>query len=114
MKDQAKRSPALTCSAAKSSFFVNWKGDLTPCPLFVVPVTKPLEIGFKEAWDALRDKALAITISDKCKSCDKRIFCPVCPPRLYLETGSFEEHSEYLCELAKGKENFVRRFYYIN
>ena len=110
LKESVKNIPALACSAAKNSFFVNWKGELTPCPLFSTPITKPLEIGFEVAWDMLKNKVREIKVPVKCRNCDERVFCPVCPPRLYLETGSFEKHSDYLCELAKSKEKFVYKF----
>lgn len=109
IKAQFKDLPVMACSAARTSFFINWKGQLTPCPLFEIPYTNPLRVGFKNAWDGLREKITEIPAAKKCQACEKRAFCPVCPPRLYLETGRFDQHSEYLCALADIKEKFVNK-----
>ncbi|MDD4715820.1 MAG: radical SAM protein [Oscillospiraceae bacterium] len=113
-KDWIKNLPPMSCTAGRCAFFINWEGKLTPCPLFVAPYTDPLSCGFPEAWRLLREKINEIPAPVKCKTCDKRVFCPVCPPRLYLETGKFNETSEYLCLIAKTKEQTATRYQYGN
>lgn len=106
-KLENKNLPAMFCTAGKSAFFVNWQGRLLPCALFTEPFTEPLVEGFVNAWRGLGRKIMTIPSPNWCKECSLRVFCPVCPPRLQLETGSFEGHSEYICSLAKQKAKMV-------
>lgn len=108
-RDWIRQLPAMNCTAGRCSFFVNWQGQMTPCPLFVDPHTEPFVHGFQAAWNQLREAIDAIPAPEKCKSCETRAYCPVCPPRLYLETGSFDQHAEYLCQLANVKERVVKK-----
>lgn len=112
LRNSQKNIPPMFCSAGKSSFFINWKGEMVPCPLLEKPFTKPLETGYKKAWDILRVEIEKIPGNNECKHCDSRIFCPVCPGRLYLETGKYDGHSDYVCRLAKEKEKLFKLFNY--
>jgi len=103
LRKHYKELPPMFCSAGRSSFFINWRGELVPCPLFNEPYGEPLKSGFKNAWEELREEVKKIPGLDECKSCEYRIFCPVCPGKLYLETGKFDGHSDYMCGLAKEK-----------
>ncbi len=85
-----KNMPAMACLAAKCSFFVDWEGHMSPCPLFSELFEEPLKIGYLEAWEGIRKKVEGIPLAEKCRSCDLRAFCPVCPPRLFLETGRYD------------------------
>lgn len=99
--------PAMFCSAGKSAFFVNWQGRLLPCPLFSQPFSQPLLDGFLNSWNIIKQKVKEIPSPKLCSHCDIRMFCPVCPPRLYLETGSFDGQSEYICSLARKKMEVI-------
>lgn len=112
IKKSLRNLPAMSCSAGKSSFFINWKGDLVPCALFDTLHTKPLITGFKTAWDELREKTKDIPGVNECSECDSRAFCPVCPGRLYLETGKFDSLSDYVCRLAKEKGKIIQKLYH--
>jgi len=107
MKRRHGDLPAMTCLAAKCGFFITWQGHLTPCALFTTPYTEPLKTGLDEAWSSLKDKLPEISKPEKCRSCDKIAFCSACPPRLKLETGRFDLHSEYLCKVAQRKEEYL-------
>lgn len=109
LKEQYRDLPPMFCGAGKSGFFINWRGQLVPCPLFEKPYTEPLLWGYGRAWDMLREEIKNIPGPAKCKDCDLRAFCPVCPGRLYLETGRFDELSKYVCQLAQKKEEFVKK-----
>ena len=111
LKKQYRDLPAMSCMAAKCSYSINWKGFMTPCTLFDNPCTEPLKEGFEAAWQRLGGLSDEIPSCEQCRSCERRAFCPVCPPRLYLETGSFDKASDYLCEIARKKEAFVHQIY---
>ncbi|HHU05319.1 MAG TPA: radical SAM protein [Clostridiales bacterium] len=107
LSERQKGAPLMSCSAARTSFFVNWKGHLTPCPLLEKPFTEPLKTGYEAAWNELRRLIAGIPEADKCVNCENRGFCAVCPAKLYLETGRFDLHSEYLCKIAEVKRLFA-------
>ena len=107
LKDRYKDLPLMSCSAARTSFFINWKGHFTPCPLFEKPFTEPLKIGYREAWKQLGESINQIPESSKCRSCEKRLWCAACPAKLYLETGKFDSPAEYLCKIADVKKQFA-------
>jgi len=111
-KELAERGidwPLMSCTGARTSFFVNWQGHLTPCPLFEKPYTEPLKTGFSAAWTELKKLIAGIPEAKKCRTCEKRGFCAVCPPKLYLETGRYDSPAEYLCQVADAKKLFVSK-----
>jgi radical SAM protein with 4Fe4S-binding SPASM domain len=104
MEENYRRLPPMFCSAGKSSFFIGWKGDMIPCPLFTGSWPQPLETGFSKAWEEVRQETGSIPGAEECRDCSSRVFCPVCPPRLKLETGSYKGRSDYICSLARQRE----------
>jgi len=107
ISERQRGLPLMSCSAARTSFFVNWKGRLTPCPLFEKPFTEPLKTGFEAAWKELRKLTAGIPEAGECLNCENRGFCAACPAKLYLETGSFDSPAEYLCRIAEAKRRFA-------
>jgi len=104
LEENYRRLPPMFCSAGKSSFFIGWKGNMVPCPLFTGRWPQPLETGFSEAWERVRQETAGIPGPEECRDCSSRVFCPACPPRLKLETGSYKGHSDYICSLARERE----------
>lgn len=91
----------FSCGAARSACWITWQGHMTPCTMLEVPYTLPLEQGFLAAWEELGEKCSRILMSPTCSHCDKRAVCTVCPAACYAETGSFEKHSPYHCEMTE-------------
>ncbi len=104
LEENYRRLPPMFCSAGKSSFFVGWKGNMVPCPLFTGSWPQPLETGFSDAWEKVKQETAGIPGAEECRDCSSRVFCPVCPPRLKLETGSYKGVSDYICSLARERE----------
>jgi radical SAM protein with 4Fe4S-binding SPASM domain len=108
LEENYRNLPPMFCSAGKSSFFIDWKGKMVPCALFSGSCPKPLVTGFKDAWERLKEETGRIPGAEECRDCRYRAFCPVCPPRLRLETGRFDGHSDYICSLARERERLYR------
>ncbi|WP_242871543.1 radical SAM protein [Dehalobacter sp. TeCB1] len=92
----------ITCLAAKSMYWITWDGKMLPCGSFVCPYTMPFEEGFQPAWDRLPGLFEDISLPQECLKCelaDGR--CANCPAILQTETGSFDQISEYICEVSK-------------
>lgn len=96
------------CLAGKCAFAVNPFGEMNVCLDLPFPSAKPLEVGFKSAWEEIqRFVDNAPPLSPICQTCDDRFFCNRCPAWSYLETGTLTEPVKYLCEIAKER----RRIY---
>lgn len=91
----------FTCGASNSTCWITWRGHMTPCGMMTNPHTLPLEQGFIEAWTALKAQCDAILMSPRCRRCDKRNVCIVCPAANLAETGSFAQASPYHCEMTE-------------
>jgi radical SAM protein with 4Fe4S-binding SPASM domain len=91
----------LTCLAAKSAYWISWDGRMLPCATFDTLATEPLKEGFKEAWDRMPSLFKDIKHPQKCVTCEYFLNCPNCPAYFHVETGSFDTVSDYICELAR-------------
>lgn len=91
----------MRCRAGRSSFWVNWEGNMTACgmlefPLKVEPFRKP----FRECWMELTDRVRCTPVLKGCANCDKRELCNPCVAMIYGETGTVDEKAPYMCRLA--------------
>lgn len=99
----------FTCGAANNSCWITWQGRMTPCAMLENPYVLPFEHGFMTAWEQLKRQCDQVLMSPKCSHCDKRDVCTVCPAACYAETGSFEKHSPYHCQMTEYTLNEMRR-----
>ncbi len=103
-EEDCPREPAepMGCRAGKSSFWVNWKGEMSPCGMMDLPASKPFEEGLGPAWEKVRDFAGAVRMPSKCTSCENRGACMVCGAAVYTETGGFTDREPaYLCRFTE-------------
>lgn len=100
----------LPCRAGLSSFWVNWKGIMTPCIFMDKPGIPVFEKGFKESWEFVKAERDKIFMPSECTKCSKRAFCTVCGACAYTETGAFDRKPEYMCELTKEKLRLMSEY----
>ena len=91
------------CRAGRSSFWINWKGEMTPCGMLEAFRQDPLETGFDECWKRIKSNIDNCTALSGCVSCEKRDICKVCPAIAYSEMGDFCKKPEYLCEYTESR-----------
>lgn len=91
----------LSCRAGKSSFWINWQGNITPCVFLDNIYMNVFENGFIKSWKYIVEESKNIFLSSDCKLCDKREVCQVCAAAAYCETGSVSKKPEYLCKLTE-------------
>ena len=101
----------VRCRAGSSSFWMTWDGRMTPCGMLTTPVANPLEIGFEQAWNHIREATAQIRTPVKCVSCDYRKICGACAAVYYTETGSFEKVPEYVCRRAQEIVRITQKVY---
>ena len=91
----------IRCRAGSTSFWVTWDGRMLPCGMLPHAGVKPLEIGFDQAWQEVRDWTKQIRMPEKCQSCNHKQMCAVCAAVTVTETGAFDEVPEYVCRQTR-------------
>ncbi|PYG89483.1 MoaA/NifB/PqqE/SkfB family radical SAM enzyme [Ruminiclostridium sufflavum DSM 19573] len=100
-EDKAGEGSAFSCQAGKTAFWITWDGRMVPCGLLNEPAAVPLQVGFSNAWQKLREGCTLVPKCKACSKCDVRSECMACPGRLMSETGCFTRPAQYLCEAAR-------------
>lgn len=88
----------VMCRAGRSSFMINWQGNMQPCSMVSVPSLNVFEYGFWNSWQNMTKIIDKIRFGNACASCKKRKFCQVCMGSTISETGRIEGTPQYLCE----------------
>lgn len=91
----------VSCRAGRSSFWLTWDGRMLPCGMMPGPESRPLEVGFGEAWAQLRQATADIRLPGACSGCPKRKICTVCAAVCVAETGAFDGKPEYVCRMTE-------------
>lgn len=91
----------LKCRAGKSTFWINWKGEMTPCGMMNSPVAYPFEEGLLSAWHKIIEDTAKLRMPKKCTNCEKKFACTVCGASVVTETGDFEKAPKYICKMTE-------------
>lgn len=104
-----------TCTAGISRFRINPKGDVNPCELIPgyrfgnVYINSLEEIMCGEARKNFIDMFSDILEEHICNDCVYRKECNFCPALFLQENGSFQEPSDYLCQITKQKHLILKK-----
>lgn len=99
------RKTGIGCFGSKNNFWLNWKGEMSPCTMMTMEGNNVLEHGFASCWEKTGVFGANIQNPEKCTGCSLRPLCNICSAASFAETGSFSESSDYLCEMT---EEFLR------
>lgn len=93
------------CYAGKAAFLISPYGKMNTCIDLTQPAAKPLEIGFRTAWEQVQHFVDSAPPPDSvCLACEMRSYCPRCPAWSCLETGTLTKPVPYLCEIARARK----------
>ena len=94
----------LQCAAGRSTFTIDWKGDLLACNHLDMLREHPLEVGFQEAWKRINRKANEWPMVPECCGCPYENVCHNCAAQIlrYGEAGKLP------AELCEQTMNLVR------
>ncbi|MFH1112692.1 MAG: radical SAM protein [Pseudomonadota bacterium] len=93
------------CHAGKSAFVIDPAGAMNACLVLPQPAARPLENGFGEAWDQVRQYVdSAAPPAPGCRACNVLEYCGRCPAWAMMETGTLTEPVPYLCEIARARK----------
>lgn len=91
----------MRCRAGRSTFWVNWEGNMTACGMLDFPLrVQPFETPFRDCWMELTDRVRSTPVLKGCAGCSKRKVCNPCVAMIYGETGTVDQKAPYLCQLA--------------
>ena len=69
----------MPCGAGRSSFTLEWDGNMVPCSSIRHIQAKPLEVGFQAAWDFVRQLCSQWPQVPECMDCPYKSVCTKCP-----------------------------------
>jgi len=98
---QIKANAAYKCNGGTAGFSVTHDGFIRVCEITRDPIFDIKEMGFKEAYRRLKEEIAATPKCEECETCPDKKRCAPCPPRHFMETGSYEKKADYLCEFIR-------------
>lgn len=91
----------VKCRAGRSSFTINWQGQLRSCVMLTIPSIDVFEEGFQNAWNYIVEETDRIELSSKCSQCTLRNVCQTCAACAVAETGAYDGVPEYMCKYTE-------------
>ena len=99
--EEARNKTAFKCQAGLARFSVSHDGFIRLCEITRDSMFDLKEIPFIEAFKMLAEAAAAIPDCTECIDCPDKEKCSPCPPRHFIETGSYLKKAEYVCAYTK-------------
>lgn len=69
----------IPCASGTSTFHLNWKGEMNPCPLFSNIAVSVQKVGFATAWNYIKEMMTGFTELKECSVCEYKDICKTCP-----------------------------------
>ena len=101
-------SKRINCRAGLSTFWVTWKGEMTPCGMMASPAVPITDFG--EAWKKICEEREKIFLPKECSTCSLRSKCDMCAAVSLAETGKSDEVPPYACKKAHEFEKLCEEF----
>lgn len=100
--DWGSDSEFMRCRAGRSSFWINWEGNMTACGMLDFPlVTQPFREPFLDCWNRVTDAVRSTPVLHECAGCAMRKVCNPCVASVQAETGTVERRAPYLCRMSE-------------
>ncbi|MCD8020213.1 MAG: radical SAM protein [Clostridiales bacterium] len=90
----------FTCHAGLSSYWIDWKGNLTACGMMKEMEADLRKTDFQTAWQKIAANGKEISICEECTHCGLKQFCTSCPAICMDETGKTDGKPQYLCDMT--------------
>lgn len=97
------------CSAGVRSFWINWKGIMTPCGMISHIGADLHKLEPINAWNKIKEESKSVETSNKCFHCSYRSICENCGASSLLETGEISNAPEYHCTLSEEYKNNLEK-----
>ena len=90
----------IACRAGRSAFWIDWRGQMTPCGMMNDPAVSVPAVGFAAAWAQTKRATEAIRMPAECAGCAKKEACHACAAMCVTETGRFDGVPRYVCRMT--------------
>lgn len=90
----------LLCGGGRSSFVIDWKGNVLPCNRLTIVSASALEEGFRAAWARVNQRVNGWPRVPECRGCAYSSVCKKCPAAM-LEYAPAGKQPLALCERVK-------------
>jgi len=102
-RGKGKENALFKCSVGSGDgFYIDPYGNMISCVFIRKPAVNLLKNGLSNAHNKLSSiiRSRRFETDSKCRYCNLRDLCVICPGHALLETGNVESHIEYFCQLA--------------
>lgn len=90
----------IRCRAGKCSFWVTWKGEITPCGMFPSEGSPNVfEDSFADCWERVKAFTESIRLPEQCGGCSAKDTCHACGAMVITESGCFDKIPQYRCDM---------------
>lgn len=96
------------CTAGVSSFWVNWKGEVSPCGMVQTIRRSLIGTTFAEGWGGIKEASKGVQTSSRCFNCRYRKTCQNCGASSLAETGRTDSPTPYHCDTCREFERLLR------
>ena len=91
-------SREMQCRAGKSSCWINWKGEMTPCVFLEQPSVDVINYSVKEGWEKMISGSSKLLMPEMCSTCKHRGNCQRCMATAHWEKYGETDCTYYLCK----------------
>lgn len=108
--DSMEAGAEMHCRAGRSSFWVDWQGNLSMCGMIAKPAFMLEKGNFNEKWAEVVEYVNKVRYSPVCRKCPNRKLCHPCISMAYNESGSILGVPEYMCKFTEYTALYFKEF----
>lgn len=102
-----KNEYVFSCNVGLNSFVIDFKGNMCPCMKLKHHGMNILKNEYEMIWNRFdMYSKMKSTESYKCRKCDARYYCDICPAEMDFIFGDYEYRLLKMCNLAKFRKDF--------
>ena len=99
-EDCGQLGDGIRCRAGRCSFWITWRGNMTPCGMFPEKDSPNVFAApFVAVWEQVKEQVKMIRLPAKCTSCAAKDTCHACGAMVIAESGNFREVPQYRCDM---------------
>lgn len=101
---------SMLCRAGRCTYWVDWKGNIGNCGMYLASTVSLRENDFPSAWEQIVRETDAIRYHAVCGSCPNNDLCHACIAMVYNECGSKDGRPEYICKMNEAAAKYYQEY----
>ena len=101
---------SMNCRAGRSSFWLDWQGNLGNCGMHSTVRCSVREHTMEEAWKIVVEATENLRYAPACASCPNSRICHACMAMVHNECGGLQGRPEYLCKMNEASAKYYQEF----